>query len=82
MHLKLCQSWSYLIFMVAILSYFPWEKGVNMLLHVFQQNAGHFAPCHLPLFLNLHSKFTIVIGLALTLTLNPNPKGLNPNPKS
>ena len=29
-----------------------------------------------------NSKFTIVLGHALTLTLNPNPKGLNPNPKS
>ena len=35
-----------------------------------------------PIFKFENSKFTIVIGHALILTLNPNPTGLNPNRKS
>ena len=35
-----------------------------------------------PPFLNLQIKFTIVLGHGPTLTLTPNFKGLNPNPKS
>ena len=38
----------------------------------------HFAP---PISKFANSKFTVVIGHGLALTLNPNLKGLNPNPK-
>ena len=40
-------------------------------------------PCHFaPISKVANSKFTIVIEHTLTLTLNPNSKGLNPNLKS
>ena len=52
---------------------------------VYDMNARHFAllpfgPSQVSKFAN--SKFTIIIGDAVNLTLNPNPKGLNLNPKS